>query len=102
MKNIIIYLGLLLLLGCSSGNLDYVRQKAKEKWRLQGFEIIDYEGYQWGFWGFNSYGGAKVWHRLKKIPDNGITYSGNMQRWGNELHVYGPKALDAIMPKNNL
>jgi len=101
MKKIIIILSLLLLLvGCTSGNLDYVKQKAGVKWKSQGFEIIDYEGFNWGFWGLNSYGGAKVWHRLKKIPDNGITYSGMIQRWGNELHVYGPKAIDAIRPNN--
>ena len=100
MKKTIIFLSLLLLLGCSSGNLDYVKHKAGKKWESQGFEVIDYEGYKWGFWGFNSYGGAEVWYRLRKIPDNGITYSGMIQRWGNELHVYGPNALDAIRPNN--
>jgi hypothetical protein len=91
---------MLFLVGCSSGNLDYVKDKAPEKWKTQGFEVVDYEGYQWGTGGINSYGGAKVWHRLKKIPDNGITYSGYIQRWGDELHVYGPDAIDAIKPNN--
>lgn len=87
------------LSGCSSGNLDYVKEKGPEKWKEVGFEVAGYEGYQWGLWGFSSYGGAKVWWRLKKVPDNGITYFGYIQRWGNELHVYGPKAIDAIRPQ---
>ena len=91
---------LLLVQTCSSGNLDYVKERADDRWRAQGFEAVDYEGYSWGMfgrWG-NPYGGAHIWHRLKKIPDNGITYSGSIQRWGDELHIYGPKAIDAIRP----
>lgn len=102
MKRAIIFSFVLLLIGCSSGNLEHVKDRAEERWKSQGFEIVDYAGYQWGklgFWGIK-YGGAKVWYRLMKIPDNGITYSGFLQRWGNEIHVYGPKAIDAIRPNN--
>lgn len=84
--------------GCSSGNLDHVKQRAEARWLEYGMEPIAYEGYQWGFWGLNDYGGAKVWHRLRSIPDNGITYTGYIQRWGDELHIYGPFAIDAIRP----
>ena len=87
-----------IIFGCTNGNLDYVKEHASNKWAKQGFEVVDYEGYEFGFMGFNSYGGANVWYRLKKIPDNGITYSGYIQRWGDELHVYGPEAIDAIKP----
>jgi len=95
MKHVVI---ILLLVGCSPGNLDYVKKHGPDKFREIGFEPVGYEGYQWGKWGFNDYGGAKVWWRLNKIPHNGITYSGYIQRWGNELHVYGPNATDAIKP----
>lgn len=78
----------------SSGNLDYVKEKGPEKWQEIGFKTAGYDGYTWGVWGFNSYGGAKVYWTLKKIPDNGIAYSGYIQRWGTELHIYGPKAID--------
>jgi hypothetical protein len=100
MKRIVCLLVCLLLIGigCSGANLDYVKEHANEKWAKQGFEIVDYEGYQWGKFGLWGYGGAYVWYRLKKIPDNGITYSGCLQRWGDEVHVYGPKAIDAIRP----
>jgi hypothetical protein len=87
-----------LLCGCSPGNLDYVKEESKEIWNSVGYEIVGYEGYQWGFWGFNTYGGARVWYRVDQIEDNGITYTGYLQRWGDEIHVYGPKAIDAIRP----
>jgi hypothetical protein len=82
-----------------SANKEEVQQKAPAKWEQQGFKVVDYEGFEWGLWFGGPYGGAYVWHRLKKIPDNGITYSGFMQMWGDELQVYGPKAVDAIRPK---
>lgn len=102
MKKYFMLIMLIMLIGCSSGNIDYVKKNAPEKWKTQGFEVVDYEGFKWGFWGIfgSEYGGACVWHRLKKIPDNGITYSGCIERWGDELHVYGPIAIDAIRPNN--
>ncbi len=90
-----------LLQGCSSSNLDYVKERGEARWREYGMEPIAYEGYQWGAvvpWS-TTYGGAKVWWRLKAVPDNGITYSGHLQRWGDELHIYGPVAIDAIRPQ---
>jgi hypothetical protein len=84
--------------GCGAGNLDDVKVHAEETFESVGFKVVGYEGYQWGFWGFNNYGGAKVWYRLDKIPWNGITYSGYIQKWGDEYHVYGPIATDAIKP----
>lgn len=87
------------VIGGVSSNLSWVRERAEQKWRAQGFEVLDHEGHQWGagFYGA-PYGGAKVWYRLRKIPDNGATYSGYLKRWGDELHVYGPFAADAIRP----
>jgi len=98
MKSIFAICVLCGLSGCSYGNLDYVKERASEKWAKQGFEVVDFEGYQWGLGGIGPYGGAKVHHRLKKIPDNGITYSGHLVRWGDNLDVYGPTAVDAIKP----
>lgn len=90
----------LIVMGCSYGNLDDVKAKAPEVWKQAGYEIVGYEGFQWGFGGFGlPYGGAYVWHQLKKIPDNGIAYTGRIQRWGNEYHIYGPYAIDAIRPR---
>ena len=87
-----------LLVGCSSGNLDYVKEHADETFAAAGYEVIGYEGFQWSFWGLNSYGGANVWYILKKDPDNGILYQAYLNRWGNEIHVYEMQAIDAIKP----
>ena len=101
MKRIFLIILALSFFGCSSSNLEYVKENAPAKWEVQGFQVIDYEGFKWGKLGFGtSYGGAYVWHRLKKIPDNGVTYSGCMQLWGDELQVYGPEAIDAFRPNN--
>ena len=82
-----------------SGNKEWLKENAASKWEKQGFEVVDYEGWQFSFGiPYTEYGGAKVWHRLRKIPDNGITYSGFLKRWGDEIHVYGPSAADAIKP----
>lgn len=84
---------------CGSANKEWLEARAVEKWRAQGFEVVDYEGFKWCLYLGGTKGGACVWHRLRKIPDNGITYSGALHRWGDEVHVYGPSAADAIRPK---
>ena len=88
-----------ILSGCSNGNLEYVKENAADRWKEVGFEVVGYQGHRWGLGGMGSqYGGARVWHELRKIPDNGITYSGSLVRWGDNLEVYGPTARDAIKP----
>jgi len=91
----------IVLAGCSRANLDYVKDCAPATWRSVGYEIIGYEGFQYGADignGLFGFGGAYVWYSLRRIPDNGIVYTGSLQRWGNECHVYGPRAIDAIKP----
>lgn len=78
------------IIGCSSMNLDDVKKHAPEVWKSNGWEIIGYEGYQWGKFGPYGYGGALVWNRLRRAPDDGFTYSGYIQKWGDEYHIYGP------------
>ena len=75
------FTGLFCFCSCSPGNLEYVKQHSEDRWKEYGMSPVAYEGFEWGFWGINSYGGAKVWYRLKKDPDNGITYTGYLQRW---------------------
>jgi hypothetical protein len=82
-----------LVYGCVPKNIEYVKERHVEKWRKQGFECIDYDGWTGGF-GVGPYGGSAVWCRLRRIPDNGVIYDGYIQRWGDELHVYGPKPVD--------
>lgn len=99
--NKILLILILCLVGCGYGNLDNVKLKSNEIWQDQGFTVVAYEGYQMGaVVPFTKYGGAYVWYRLKRNPDNGILYSGYLQQWGEEIHVYGPKAIDAFNPNN--
>ena len=94
---------------CSSGaiinisprNLEYVKQHAESRWSEMGFEIIGYDGFNWDFCYLKKYGGARVWHVLKKKFNTGdpyITYNGCLQRWGDEIHMYHLRAIDAIRP----
>jgi hypothetical protein len=86
--------------GCNPvRNIDYVKDGAITRWAEVGYEVIGYEGYHWGLIGFGNYGGACVWYRLKNIPENNVTYTGYLIRWGNEIHIYGPDAIDAIKTK---
>lgn len=82
---------------CSSSNLEIIKSAAPSIWEKHGFQVVAYEGYTWGIGGFGPYGGACVYHRLKKEPDNGLTYSGYIQRWGDEFHVYGPVTAELIL-----
>jgi len=93
-----ILLSVLTLAGCSAGNLDSVKDNAEETFNDNGFTITGYQGYEWGLWGFNDYGGARVWYTLEK-KENGIVYEASLWRWGDEYHLYALKAKDAIQPK---
>lgn len=83
----------------NAGNKAYVQHRAAERWDSVGFRVIGSHGYEFGSGLIGTpYGGARVWYELRKIPDNGITYSGYLQRWGDEVHVYGPNAREALKP----
>lgn len=85
--------------GCTSGNAEWVKARAVDAFRANGFEVAGYQG--WSMRGQISptRGGACVWYTLKKIPDDGITYEACLQRWGDELHLYELRAIDAIKPQ---
>ena len=97
MKRIFI-VSVLLLQGCSYANLDETKAAACDRWKEIGYQCIGYEGFRWGFLGVGPYGGAHVWHSLERKAAPGIIYTGYVQRWGGEYHMYGPQAVDAIKP----
>lgn len=86
------------LSGCSYANLDDVKSNAPRVWKEAGYQIIGYSGYTMGNHIGPGYGGAAVWFMVTRIPANGITYEGYIQKWGNEYHVYNVRAIDAIKP----
>lgn len=101
----IILLTLLFLMGgCvykGYQHVDYLKANAETEWKRIGFEVVGYNGYVLGHGLiFTDYGSARVYHTLKKIPDNGITYNGFVMKWGNDIRVYPPEAVDAIRPSN--
>ena len=93
-----LFIGIILLIGCSPGNLDYVKKNAEQTFESNNFNIIGYHGYRWGIWGFNNYGGSRLWYTIEKIPSNGIIYQATLSRWGDEIHIYNIEAIDAIKP----
>jgi len=93
-----VFIFMVFISGCSYSNLDYVKQHAKETWESVGYQVIGYEGFEWGSTLTPWHGGARVWYSLKR-ENNGIIYTGFLKRWGDEIHVYGPTAVDAIKPQ---
>lgn len=81
----------------SSANTEYIREHAEARWAENGFTVQGYDGWEIGPIFYGSYGGASVWYKLGK-EGNDITYEGALRRWGDELHVYKVRAIDAIRP----
>lgn len=82
------YLFLLLLLSACSYNVDFVKNKSKERLAEAGYEIVAYEG----FISFMSYCGGDVYYTIKR-QDSPVLYSGMLCKWGNEIHLYNVKAI---------
>ena len=82
--------------GCGNANLAETKAAACQRWAEVGYKCAGYEGWQWGIWLGGNYGGAKVWHTLKRDEAPGIIYTGYVHRWGDEFHIYGPTAIDAV------
>lgn len=99
MKRTLILMLMVLLSGCGSSNVPEVKANAPAVWRQAGFEVVGYEGYQNGRCLF-VYGCGRVWHTMRRIPDNGIVYHGFIEKWGGEYHIYNLAAIDAIKPGN--
>lgn len=90
--------GLIYLAVGTTANLDHVKARAEARWQEVGYQVVGYEGYQRGVTLLPEYGGARVWYSLRRAETN-IIYTGYLTRWGNEIHVYGPRAVDAIAPR---
>ena len=88
---------LLFISGCTKFNLDQVKESAGYTFQKNGFDIVGYQGYQFGLSYYPGYGGAMVWYTIKK-KSNGITYEAALQKWGGEYHIYNLSAIDAIKP----
>ena len=88
MKTVMIVM--LLILSSCSRNVEYVKSKAAETWKQAGYEIVGYEGYS--IW--SPIAGGEVWYTVKSPHTPGILYSGYLERWFDEIHVYGPRVIN--------
>lgn len=84
----ILVIGALFAVGCSK-NVEHIKANAEKTFKTAGFEIITYEGYQRGFMGGN------VWYLIKQ-PNKDTIYEAALVKWGDEIHIYNFKAINAI------
>lgn len=97
MKKLLLVAMIFIMSCVGPGNLDYLRENAKEFFDQNGFEIVGHEGYTWGgVMPFTSYGGARVWYIVKRKGKDNTIYNCYLKRWGNEIHIYKFKAINAI------
>lgn len=80
-----------------ASNVGYVRERAESVWQTNGFEVVGYQGYERSMCWFD-YGCGNVWYTLERRGGEGIVYEGALQRWGDEIHLYSIRAIDAIKP----
>ena len=88
--------GLIYLAVGTTSNLDYVKERAEARWQQAGSQVVGYTGYQRSMTLTPEYGGAKVWYSLRG-PQTDVMYTGFLRRWGDEIHVYGPRAVNSII-----
>jgi hypothetical protein len=82
------------LAGCSAHQVPDIKQHANEMFEKAGFKVVGYEGFQYGSILSPGFGG-RVWYILER---NKVTYEAYIAKWGDEYHIYGLQAKDAIAP----
>ena len=97
---ILFVLVLMFTFACGYGNVDYVKFYSDKVITDNGFINAGYQGYEWtpGL-PFSSYGMGLVWYTVKRYENPNITYEMALMRWGNEIHIYNLKSIDAIGTK---
>lgn len=81
--------------GCSYRNVDTIKAAAPARLEELGFEVVGYEGYMLG--GFSQPGGL-VWYVVQRRGDDSVRYNCAVSKWGDEMHVYYLRAIDALAP----
>jgi len=69
----------------TNGNVDVIKQKAPQAIIERGWELMRYEGYQYGSW---SKHGGKVWYHVRDKQNPNIQYRVHVTMWNNELQFY--------------
>ena len=87
----------LLFSGCSAKHVPELKAAAPKVWADAGYEVVGYEGFEYGAPG--AAWGGKVWHIVRRKGDDRVTYHGFITKWGDEYHIYNLQAIDAIKPQ---
>ena len=79
----------------TSERVDDIKERAPTDIASRGWEIMRYEGWQYGSW---SHHGGKVWYHVRNKDNHSIQYRVFVTSWGGELHyIYGaPEKLQRI------
>ena len=88
MKKLVILLFVLALGGCTM-NLEDVKDNAPTELAAMGYNVVAYEGYQFGVLG------AKVWYIVEQ-HNSPVRYNLYMQKWGDEYHLYNIHPLGGL------
>lgn len=75
-------------------NVEETKEAAPKVWADSGYEIIGYEGYQWG-----PIRGGNVWYIVRRKGNDSVTYHGYITPWFGEYHIYNLRAIDVIKPE---
>lgn len=76
-----------LLSGCNAANVPDLKANAPAAIEANGFQVVGYQGYQYGIFG------GYVWYTAKR---DGIVYEMAVMKWSGEYHLYNIKALNAV------
>jgi hypothetical protein len=68
---------------------DFVKPQAPQFYSERGFQILGYQGYN------ITTIGRCYWYSLQRGQ---IVYESCLMKWGDEIHEYSLKAIDAIKP----
>ncbi len=79
----------------TNGNIQEIKERAVIEIPLRGWEIMRYEGYQFGSFGKH---GGYAWYHVKTVGNDSIQYRVKVSLWDGELEYwYGqPETLNRI------
>lgn len=86
---IAVVIAALVLSGCISDDYEWVNSRAAAYYKQRGFDVVGYQGYN--MWAT----GRCYWYTTRRGE---ITYESCLLKWGNEVHEYSLRAIDAIKP----
>lgn len=66
-------------------NVDAIKEKAPMAMESRGWEILRYEGFQYGAW--TKHGGY-AWYHVKNVDDSSIQYRVKVSMWRGELQYW--------------